>query len=83
MLKIIYNHILFNYKMRTTCDYKQCNKKLNSVMIVVCKCRCEKIFCFKHKLPELHNCTYIYFTNDDKKKFIENNKIVKKKISII
>ena len=43
MLKIIYNHILFNYKMRTTCDYKQCNKKLNSVMIVVCKCRCENI----------------------------------------
>jgi predicted nucleic acid binding AN1-type Zn finger protein len=42
------------------CDYidaetGQCKKKTG---LTANKCRCDKTFCPKHRLPENHNCSY-------------------------
>ena len=65
------------------CNYESCNKKIKKIMMITCKCRCNNYYCLKHNLPELHDCTYDYNTNEDKENFIKNNKIIKQKISII
>jgi predicted nucleic acid binding AN1-type Zn finger protein len=69
--------------MKKKCYYDGCNNKINKLMLITCKCRCDNYFCLKHNLPELHNCTFNFFTNEDKEKFIEDNKVIKKKISLI
>ena len=33
---------------------QECNKK----MVIHFTCKCCKIYCLKHQLPELHKCTY-------------------------
>lgn len=33
---------------------EHCKKKC----IIQIKCKCEKIFCLKHRLPEIHKCSY-------------------------
>ena len=38
------------------CD--MCNKKIPLVNEVMCKCRCSKVFCLSHRLPEQHECTH-------------------------
>ena len=36
-----------------------CNKKLLAIIApMIGWCKCEKIFCSKHILPEKHNCTF-------------------------
>jgi len=48
--------------------------------IICIKCKCEKNFCIKCKLPEIHNCVFDY-KKDGKRKISENNpKISNKKI---
>lgn len=47
-----------------------CMCKLNTVDTIVGKCRCNNVFCIKHRLK--HSCTFDYI--DDYK---ENNKLVK------
>lgn len=39
---------------------KECNKKLISGMEH--RCRCSKVFCITHRLPEEHKCTFDYKT---------------------
>lgn len=36
-----------------------CKKKLNIIMASI-KCKCNNIFCKKHRHPENHQCTYNY-----------------------
>ena len=62
------------------CAYEKCNKKLN---LVPYTCRCEKMFCSKHRLPETHNCNYDY-KNKGKEILKKNNPlIINKKIITI
>lgn len=51
-----------------------CNKK--SLMMFDCKCN--KKFCNKHRLPEVHNCDYDFKLDKDKMK-INNPKIINNK----
>jgi AN1-type zinc finger protein 5/6 len=46
-------------------------------------CRCEHIFCTKHRIPESHNCTYDFKENG--KLFLQNTmvKVTKNKIENI
>ena len=37
------------------CKFKTCRKKLK---ISDMPCRCRKLFCSKHRLPETHHCTW-------------------------
>ena len=50
----------------------QCKK--NTVIVITCKC--EKVFCVKHQLPEKHECTFIFQKHEIEKipliKKIEN-----------
>ena len=47
-----------------------CNKKLTLVDIYTNKCKCEHVFCKKHKEASKHKCSYSYFN--------ENSNILKK-----
>ena len=69
--------------MKIRCNYNNCKNKINKLMLITCKCRCSNYYCLKHNLPELHDCSYVYYTDDDKKNFIKNNKIIKEKVPII
>jgi len=55
-------------KVKHICFFCEC--KLNTLDIIVGKCRCEYLFCAKHRLD--HECTFDYI-NDYKK----NNNLVK------
>ena len=39
------------------CEFDGCKRKLK---LTDFSCKCEKIFCRLHRLPENHNCTYDY-----------------------
>ena len=43
------------------------------------KCKCEKIFCAKHRYPHDHKCTFDYKT-ERKKQIIANNPVFCNKI---
>ena len=42
---------------RPRCAFDGCKKRLR---ITDVKCRCESIFCKKHRLPENHECSFDY-----------------------
>lgn len=62
------------------CAFADCKKKIKLVHI---KCKCDKVFCDKHRLPETHKCTYDY-KNEGRKILKKNNPVIinKKIISI-
>lgn len=35
---------------------EHCNKR-SAILI---QCKCEKSYCIKHQLPEIHLCTFVY-----------------------
>ena len=53
------------------CEEKDCKKKLFLSDLI---CRCKKFHCMKHRLPELHNCTY---------NFKDTAETVKKNVEIL
>ena len=61
------------------CSYPDCNKKIK---LTDFPCKCDKIFCKIHRLPEDHNCVYNYKENDVEKK-VENMKCISDKINKI
>tara|TARA_B100000902_G_scaffold337728_1_gene338804 strand:- start:2987 stop:3199 length:213 start_codon:yes stop_codon:yes gene_type:complete len=61
------------------CSYPDCNKKIK---LTDFPCKCDKIFCKIHRLPEDHNCVYNYKENDVEKK-VENMKCISEKINRI
>lgn len=40
------------------CNFKDCNKKLDFMDITVGKCKCELIFCSKHRNKGIHICSF-------------------------
>ena len=54
------------------CSLFGCGKKLGLLPNL---CRCDKAFCFKHRLPETHECKYDY-KNNGKKQLNEENKCI-------
>lgn len=53
------------------CSYDGCKKKISIVDLLSSKCKCEKAFCLKHRLPEQHNCQYDH-------KYVDKNKEIEK-----
>ncbi len=51
-------------KKKKRCNFKGCKKKLNLVDLER-KCKCQKIFCSKHRTANDHNCSFDYKTNKD------------------
>ena len=49
------NIIENNKKNTNMCSHTSCNSKLK---LTDFDCRCSNRFCMKHRLPELHNCSY-------------------------
>ena len=45
--------------------FEDCNRKLKLTDYV---CKCNKIFCKIHRLPENHECVYDYKENNNKQK---------------
>ena len=38
-----------------------CNKKVKTLSVAISGiCKCENFFCYKHRFPENHNCTFDY-----------------------
>lgn len=63
---------------KQSCAYPECKKKVNQVEMLMGKCRCENVYCSKHRMPETHKCEFIY--KYDKDEFIKANKCVAAKI---
>jgi predicted nucleic acid binding AN1-type Zn finger protein len=62
--KIDYN-FYFIIIIKMLCEKDKCSKK---IPLIEWKCRCEKKFCTKHRLPEKHKCTWNFKMTDDEKK---------------
>ena len=58
-------------KLPKRCEEKNCKKKLLYSDLI---CRCKNYHCMKHRLPELHECTY---------NFKDTAEIVKKNVEIL
>lgn len=66
---------------KQVCALKECNTKIKTVDVTLGTCRCAKVFCTKHRLPEAHMCPVIL--RIDKDTFIDQNKCVAVKINAI
>ena len=62
------------------CAMVGCNKKLASADEIIGLCKCNNLYCVKHRMPENHKCTYCY--KIDKDKFINDNLCVAKKLEV-
>jgi hypothetical protein len=51
------------------CIYNECNKKLK---LTDFPCRCNKLFCCIHRLPENHKCDYNFKENGKNKLRLDN-----------
>lgn len=54
-----------------------CMKKIKNIMII--QCDCKQYFCYKHKIPIDHDCTFDYFQKHQNKIKNDNVKIEFKK----
>lgn len=59
------------------CGYGACGKKLG---LVNYSCRCNMSFCQKHRMPEMHKCTFDYKAMGKTLLEKNNEKIVADKI---
>lgn len=69
-------------KKRNKCAYKNCNKKLQLFEKEI-TCKCEQNFCFIHRMPLAHICTYDYNNEEEQireKKIIEDMRCVADKV---
>ena len=44
-------------KKNNKCEAQNCTKKLKLTDLV---CRCDKLFCSEHRMPEVHKCSFSY-----------------------
>jgi predicted nucleic acid binding AN1-type Zn finger protein len=63
---------------KPTCAHVKCNKKITTVEQTIGKCRCNQVYCMAHRLPELHDCSFVF--SIDKDVFISYNKCVEPKM---
>ena len=61
---------------KNICAYPDCKKKICIVDMLSSKCKCGKIYCILHRLPESHDCNYDYYKEVDMKKEIDKMKCV-------
>lgn len=67
--------------MKTSCCF--CKRSLTLVEASTGKCKCDNVFCKKHKLPEDHECSYNFHENF-KKELKETMQVVKEsKVTVI
>lgn len=66
---------------KQVCACKDCKTKIKMIEVTLGTCRCDKVFCPKHRLPEAHDCPVIQRL--DKEQFMEQNKCVALKIDAI
>ena len=59
----------------------KCNKKLKMAEELVGKCRCNNLYCMKHRISSQHSCTFDF--KNDNKKILENQKVEAKKVQLI
>lgn len=57
---------------KNVCNLKECSRKLSMIEAMM-KCKCQYIFCTKHRLASSHNCTYNYKLDNQKQ--LENTMI--------
>jgi len=65
-------------KQKIICSHVSCKKKIKLTEEVMGKCRCNNIYCTRHRIPESHDCSFNYTM--DKEKFIQSNKCVDSKL---
>lgn len=74
--------LLKNKKRNNRCAFKSCSKKLQLYeKAIVCKCEC--CFCFTHRMPLSHQCSYNYNSLEEQiknKELINNMKCVFEKV---
>lgn len=61
---------------KNTCAHPECKKRISVVDSLSSQCKCRKIFCTIHRLPESHNCTFDYMKEYDREKEISKMKCV-------
>ena len=59
------------------CNHYECNKNLK---LTDFECRCEYIYCIKHRLPESHNCNYNFKLTGKEKLRLDNPICIASKI---
>ena len=62
------------------CAFEKCKRKIQPADELIGTCKCGNIYCSKHRMPEMHDCQYVY--KMDKEKFIKDNLCVAKKIEV-
>jgi predicted nucleic acid binding AN1-type Zn finger protein len=67
-------------KSKKRCSHPDCSKKIK---LTDMECRCEKIFCLKHRLPENHSCDFDYKSLEKEILRKSLNKVVAEKIAKI
>ena len=70
--------VLSEIKMKKRCE--ECKRKVGINGFL---CKCNKIFCARHRLPFEHNCTFDHVAQEKKKIEKSNPKIVKQKFEKI
>ena len=68
-------------KPKPRCSY--CETTLSLLDSITWKCRCEKTFCQKHRMPEAHACTYEFKDKGKRELFKLNPVVVGDRISKI
>ena len=66
---------------KNRCFKQDCNRKLKWTECF--KCKCERIYCFQHKLSIYHDCTFDYKKEYELKLNKQNVKFENKKIEFI
>ncbi|KAL6127833.1 hypothetical protein ACLB2K_071194 [Fragaria x ananassa] len=61
-------------KKRNCCQNESCKKKLTLVQVMSGKCRCEGVFCTKHRFPEEHSCS-VNFKETGKEVLAQQNPV--------
>lgn len=66
----------YTIKKKKRCNFIDCNKKISQIDMISNICKCNFIFCYNHKMPESHKCTFNYKQNAQIK-LKQNNPIIK------
>ena len=67
-------------KKRLCCAAKDCKKKINLLSLT---CKCEKVFCTEHRMPEEHKCTFDWKTHGKSLIAKKNPQVINSKITEI
>ena len=68
-------------KSKQICACTDCKTRIKMVEVTLGTCRCQKVFCPKHRLPEAHQCQLVQRISKDA--FVDANKCIAPKIETI